>query len=135
MEKSLLANGKLARYYELQTNRPLYMTEDYELTHDRSRVPKHYGWETESPLAEIDAAMASLRGSNGSQAAPEPPTAEAVRGVVESLDAEGKWLSRHEGEMLVGQPKFQVGEAYVSSAVFAANVELLARFIKPDLTL
>src|SRR5262249_3035565 len=39
LEKSRLPNKKLARFYELKTNRPLYFTRDYELTYDGSRVP------------------------------------------------------------------------------------------------
>jgi hypothetical protein len=51
----------LSRYYELQSNKPLYMTDDYELTYDDSKLPKHYGWQNEPRLKEIDVAMAGLR--------------------------------------------------------------------------
>jgi len=42
--KSLLPDGTVARYYELKTNRPLYMDSRYQLTYDDSAVPGHYGW-------------------------------------------------------------------------------------------
>ena len=127
MERSLLPDGKLSRYYELQTNRPLYMTDDYELTHDDRKLPKHYGWQNESRLKEIDAAMAGLR-----QNATEPPvlpSADAIREVIAAMDDQGRWISRYDGQMLVGQPKFAMGQEYLSSAVFAENVTLISRFL------
>lgn len=129
MERSLLADGRLSRYYELISNKPLYMTADYELTHDDGRLPKHYGWKTGSRLMEIDAAMAGLRAGAGEPAKAVVSEAE-VRAILAALDAEGKWISHYEGEMLVGQPKFQVGQAYIASAVFVAQVEKLCGFLR-----
>jgi hypothetical protein len=57
------------------------------------------------------------------------PTEVAVREILAALDGEGRWLSRYEGEMLVGQPKFALGEAYVASAVFVERVETLCLFL------
>lgn len=128
LERSLLPNGKLARYYELNTNRPLYMTEAYELTHDDSQLPKHYGWQNDSRLREIDEAMAALRPVGVNKAV--KPTEAEVRAILGALDRDGKWVSRYDGEMMVGQPKFKEGEAYVSSAVFVSNVEWLCRFLR-----
>ncbi len=127
MERSLLPGGKLSRYYELQTNKPLYMTDDYQLTHDDRKLPKHYGWHDDSPLRKIDDALASLRESAPS--VPSRPAAAEVRALLSALDQEGRWISRHDGQMLVGQPKFAPGQLYLASAVFAENVELLSRFL------
>ena len=44
LKKSVLADGRLARYYELKTNRPLYMArrgDEYSLTYDDSKLPDH----------------------------------------------------------------------------------------------
>jgi hypothetical protein len=128
MERSLLPDGRLSRYYELITNRPLYMTADYELTFEDARLPKHYGWKTESRLAEIDAALLGLR-AGAAEPVAAVPTEVAVREILAALDGEGRWLSRYEGEMLVGQPKFALGEAYVASAVFVERVETLCLFL------
>lgn len=44
--ESRLPNGKWARFYELQTNKPLYFVKGtYELTHDDSNVPTHYSFQ------------------------------------------------------------------------------------------
>jgi PelA/Pel-15E family pectate lyase len=133
MERSLLAGSKLSRYYELKTNKPLYMTADYELTHDDSKLPKHYGWHDESRLEEIDEAMRSLRaGSEPAGGGVPARVAEAeVRKILSALDAEGRWISEYDGEMMVGQPKFKVGQAYLASAVFVEYMEKLSAFLKP----
>ena len=48
-------DGKLARFYELQTNKPLYFTKDYTLTYDADDVPTHYGFSFAPRLDAIDA--------------------------------------------------------------------------------
>ena len=44
LEASRLPDGQWARYYELQTNRPLYMTSGYALTYDDGDTPRHYSF-------------------------------------------------------------------------------------------
>lgn len=133
LKKSELSDGRLARYYELETNKPLYMERngsDYTLTHDDSRLPSHYGFKTESNLKTIDAAWRSI--SQTGQLPKEdkilPPLdpIPTVDDVLAALDAEGRWVSTFQGELLVGQPKFQPGEVYLDSAVFSRNLELLS---------
>jgi PelA/Pel-15E family pectate lyase len=44
-EKSRLPDGMYARFYELQTNKPLYFVKDtYELTYSDANMPTHYGF-------------------------------------------------------------------------------------------
>ncbi|TDU81601.1 PelA/Pel-15E family pectate lyase [Prosthecobacter fusiformis] len=44
-ERSVLPDGKHARFYELKTNKPLYFVKDtYELVYDDSNLPTHYGF-------------------------------------------------------------------------------------------
>lgn len=135
LQRSRLADGRLARYYELRTNKPLYMVRkggsEYVLTHDDSDLPRHYGWKVESRLAEIEGQYERARRG---QSEPDGPTARElrreVRAIIAALDDEGRWISRATGERLVGQPRFEPGQAYISSAVFAGNVETLSRFLK-----
>ena len=58
LRKSRLPDGRLARFYELRTNRPLYFTKEYQLTHDDSDVPTHYafkiGDQTEAIASEYE---------------------------------------------------------------------------------
>jgi hypothetical protein len=127
LKKSLLPDGRLARYYELQTNKPLYMTrqgETYSLTYDDSNLPKHYGWKIDSRLTEIEIQL-----SYPSAQTPETASADDVRRVLGELDDQGRWVSTFAGERLVGQPKFAAGDKYLSSAVFARNLALLAEIL------
>ena len=43
LKKSRLPDGRIARFYELKTNRPLYFTRDYQLTYDE-RPGTHALW-------------------------------------------------------------------------------------------
>lgn len=131
LKRSLLPDGRLARYYELQTNKPLYMTDDYQLTHDDSKVPKHYGWKTEPRLDAIENAFAAAKAKAPAPAPPQPKDMPSVEQIVRSLDEEGRWISTAAGgEMLVGQPKFKPGEQFIASAVFCRNLEALSDFVK-----
>src|SRR5262249_44358331 len=56
LKASRLPDGRLARFYELKTNRPLFFTRDYKLTYDGGDVPTHYGFFFASRLDSIEAA-------------------------------------------------------------------------------
>ena len=132
LKSSLLPDGRVARYYELQTNKPLYMNregEKYFLTHDDTNLPDHYGWKQESRLTTITAKYEELRAGK-SPSNPWPMVKEEeVRRVVGALDAEGRWTSTYGGERMVGQAKFKPGETYLSSAVFSDNITLLCTYL------
>lgn len=130
-KRSVLPDGRLARYYELRTNRPLYMDKSYRLTYDDSNVPGHYGWKQPSRLAEIEKAYEeALRGvPRESEGKARHVSEQEVRRVVGELDEQGRWISVYQGERLVGQPEFRIGYRYISSEVFSRNVELLSRYI------
>ncbi|MEQ1861042.1 MAG: pectate lyase [Chthoniobacteraceae bacterium] len=131
LKRSLLPDGRLARYYELKSNKPLYMTDDYQLTHDDSKVPKHYGWKTESHIAEIENAFAAAKSGAPAPITQASKDMPSVSQIVRDLDAEGRWMSTAAGgEMLVGQPKFKPGEQFIASEVFNRNLEALSDFVK-----
>ena len=134
LQRSLLPDGRIARYYELQTNRPLYMTrrgDKYSLTYDDSNLPTHYGWKTDSRVTELGRQFSRVRG--GKPPVEEPSVqqlAEQARRVIASLDSEGRWISTFDGERLVGQAKMPIGTQYLSSQVFSDNLATLAKFIE-----
>lgn len=134
LKRSLLADGRLSRYYELRTNRPLYMFrrgDVYTLTYDDSKLPKHYGWKIDSRLGEITEQYNKLKRNIGTAAEPKSVVnlEQQVRNVTKKLDSQGRWISIYRGEQLVGQPKFKLNSSYVSSAVFSANIELLSEYM------
>lgn len=131
LKASLLPDGRVARYYELKTNKPLYMDSAYRLTHDDSAAPAHYGWKQEaSRLAGIEAAYRDA--AAGKPPAPPPAAKDReadVRKVLRDLDADGRWVIVYAGERLVGQPKFSDGFRFLSGEVFSRNVETLAAYL------
>jgi PelA/Pel-15E family pectate lyase len=130
LKASLLPDGRVARYYEFKTNKPLYMDAQYRLTHDDSAAPAHYGWKQPARLGGIEAAYkAALAGDPPPSRRGDEELTEEVRRVLRELDDEGRWVSRYAGERLVGRPNFAPGFRYLSSAVFARNVEVLSEFI------
>lgn len=140
LERSRLPDGRLARYYELETNRPLYMRrqgDTYTLTHDDTDLPGHYAWKVESRLGALGAQYQQmLEGVGPAEAQLDPQTLEReVLEIIDALDDEGRWVSVYDGERLVGQPKFAVGRPYIASAVFARNLEVLSEYLtstQPD---
>ena len=134
LKKSLLSDGRLARYYELKTNKPLYMTrrgDEYSLTYDDANLPDHYGWKVNSRLEAIERLYQQARQREGEAPTEPQPTADEVRQIIAALDDQGRWMSTYDGERLVGQPKFKPGEQYVASEVFSTNLQRLSRFVQP----
>jgi len=126
-KRCLLPDGTIARYYELKTNKPLYMDNRYQLTHDDSAAPGHYGWKQRARFDQIQKDyQAALSGSTLSK---ERPTEADVRRIIKELDPQGRWISTYAGERLVGQPEFRQGFQFISSAVLARNVEVLSDYI------
>ncbi|MEQ1840710.1 MAG: pectate lyase, partial [Verrucomicrobiales bacterium] len=105
-EKSRLPDGKYARFYELQTNKPLYCVKDtYELTYDDSNLPTHYGFKLdgiEDDLAGLREVMGKsreelLESRNGprsekSWAGKAKGSAGKVNAALKSQHEEGYWL-------------------------------------------
>jgi hypothetical protein len=131
---SLLPDGRLARYYELRTNRPLYMHSKggiYSLSYDDSDMPAHYGWKAASQLDELGRACEAARrgGPRPAKATRAEDLASSASRIVRDLDEQGRWISTYDGDMIVGQPKFETGYRYISSEVFSRNLETLSEYL------
>lgn len=134
LRTSLLSDGRLARYYELGTNKPLYMErtgDKYSLTHDDSNLPDHYGWKVAARLDAIEARYKRLL--NGKQRLIKKTDRQLnlpkrVQMCLRDLDDQGRWLSVSQGERRPGDHKFPVGTQYLSSALFAKNLTLLSEY-------
>ncbi len=127
--KSLLPDGRLARFYELRTNKPLYFTKEYELTYDDSDMPTHYGFKTGSSLDRIAADFERLKG--GKLEPPAPPArprmserlAAGAKAAVESLDERGRWLSAG------GLKNHDYEGKVLDVRVFLSRVQALSRYL------
>jgi hypothetical protein len=100
--RSLLADGRLARFYELKTNRPLYFTKKYELTYDDGDMPTHYAFKVGSRLDAIAKEYERLRRAEPAElkrpqkgAAPKVTDSlrKQVKGVLAALDGRGAWVT------------------------------------------
>jgi len=134
LRKSQLVDGRLARYYELQSNKPLYMSrrgDEYTLTYDDANLPDHYGWKVESRLEAIerDYQLALAGKPKATMAVTASERQQQVEEIIAALDDQGRWLSTYAGERLTGQPKFKPGEQYLSSAQFSDNLQVLSAFL------
>jgi PelA/Pel-15E family pectate lyase len=126
----VLPDDQLARFYELHSNRPLYLNRQYQLTYETTDLPSHYSWMQTSRLESI--ARDVERARNGSllpPSSPKPVEVKDVQAILTDLDPQGRWMSVYQGEKLVGQPKFERGFRFLSSEVFVGNVSQLSRFL------
>lgn len=86
LKKSLLPDGRLARFYELQSNRPLYFTRDYVVTYDDSDLPTHYGFKVESKLDRIEKEYEAVLAQEGNNPQPLEPRRVVQGRVVQRME-------------------------------------------------
>lgn len=124
-------DGRLARYYELKTNRPLYFNKKYELTYDDREMPDHYGFVIDSRLDEIETRYRRAIKQTPSPAPTRTQLNGRVRTVLESQDDGGGWLTpgfvrNDEGRKVVPP------EGVVQSQTFIDHVGLLCDYLQAD---
>lgn len=128
LTKSRLPDGRLARFYELQTNRPLYFTRvngKHEMTYEDDRIATGYGYIVDS---ELDALESEYRRSKeGRPPAPAnvPALAGEARKVIDSQDDRGAWVQPGR----LKHHKVEPPGGVIDSATFAANVASLCRYL------
>ena len=131
--KSQLPDGRLARFYELRTNKPLFFTLDYKLTHSDADVPTHYSFKVASRLDQIENRYKELK-SRPWRAPRAPslakrPSVETVRRVIRTMDSRGAWV---EDGRLRYWGKGDSTRQIIETRTFARNVRTLARFLARD---
>ncbi len=128
LRRSTLPGGQIARYYELNTNRPLYMHRDgdeYSLTFDDSDLPSHYSWKSQSQVDKLQKQLDNF----GKPTKPKKYTSQEVGQIIQDLDANGRWVTTASGDRLVGQAKLKPGEQFISSAAFSENLTTLSGYV------
>ena len=138
LKESRLPDGRMARYYELHTNRPLYMNRkgpDYFLTFDDTDLPAHYGWKQKTDVDQLEKELESaLALKPRPNVAVRPAELEKqVRQILSEMDDQGRWIVTYSGDRnghdLVGQPSFKPGFRFLSSTVFNRNIEALSDYL------
>ncbi len=135
LERSQLPDGRLARFYELKTNRPLYFTKKYELTYDDGDLPTHYGFQVSSnvkPLRQQFERM--LREKPRSKLLwttqrRKPGNSSSlrndVRQLVDSMDARGAWLE--DGQLKAADS--DSSQQIITTKTFIRNIRTLSRYL------
>jgi len=136
-KRSLLPDGQMARFYELQTNKPLYFTMDYVLTHDDSDMPTHYAFKVSGNRIESTEAYYNRIHTEGREAVLaernriSTPDPQQVHEVVRALDDRGRWLDQ--GRLKTPTDRNQHVEAeIISTRTFNRNLTLLARYVRSE---
>jgi len=125
LKSSLLPDGRLARFYEIKTNKPLYMTREYALTYDDGDTPTHYGFKQSSKIEAIEKRFARAKAGEKETAKVRSTTAEEVRSALAALDSEGRWIDS-DVQPHSSAPKGK----YILCKTFVDRVRTLAAFVR-----
>ncbi len=129
LRKSQLSGDRMARFYELQTNKPLYFTKQYELTYDDADVPTHYAFVVGNKVEQLQQSYDKLRAegppakkpAKTERASLSKKTAAAAEEVARRLDERGAWI---EDGKFDGR-----GTGVITSKTFVKNLQPLARYV------
>ncbi|WP_406693829.1 pectate lyase [Singulisphaera sp. Ch08] len=138
LRKSRLPEGRMARFYELKTNTPLYFTKDYQLTESDADMPTHYGFKVGNGLDNIGKLYEQLRTRGPEKQTAEPtnsgarsrsnkPNSEQAEAVANALDSRGLWLT--EGRLKT-QPPENPSRRQIDTGTFLKNVQILCRYLE-----
>jgi Pectic acid lyase len=136
-KKSLLSDGRLARFYELKTNKPLYFTKTYELTFKDNDLPTHYGFKVGSRLDAIEREYERLKKLSPDElkkqrepsAKPSKPGDRLIaqtKSVIAALDKEGRWVE--DGKLRFQGPN-DPNTRIISCETFIRNVTILSNYL------
>lgn len=117
LKRSQLPDGQIARFYELQTNRPLYFVKDtYELTYSDDNLPTHYGFKGKSKVERLEKQYESqLRGDTPKVRRPNVKSlSRDAQRILAEQDESGRWLT----------------DGQIESSVFAKNMIQLAEYLQ-----
>lgn len=139
LRRSQLPNGQLARFYELRTNKPLFMTRDYQLTYDGSDTPTHYSFTIGNQLDAIERELRRLRDATPEErqaqtkkksarkpGKPSPSLVAEARRLVDSLDERGAWVE--EGKLRY-HGKQDETRRIIDSQTFSKNLKQLSQYV------
>lgn len=133
LKRSRLPNGQLARFYELRSNKPLYFTKDYVLTHDDSNMPTHYAFKTADKLDAIASEYERTRKLPASKLKPQRDTKRApaspelinqVKAIIAAQDQRGRWVE--DGKLKTASHVTRV----IRTATFNRNIETLSQYLE-----
>jgi hypothetical protein len=128
LRESLLPDGHLARFYELQTNRPIFFDRDYVITYRAEDMPTHYGFLRESRLDGIEAEYERLLAEGPSAPPTPPPSPDEVASIIDGMDERGAWVEKGALDAWDREPETGI----IESSEFIANVRALAAYVESN---
>jgi PelA/Pel-15E family pectate lyase len=135
LRRSQLPDGRLARFYELRTNRPLYCTKDYVLTYSDDDTPTHYSFKAGNRLDSLEKTYQQMLALPASELGPRPyqpprssarPSRSQVQRVIDDLDAQGRWV---EQSRLRYQDEQDTTQRIIDCRTFINNCRILSSYL------
>jgi len=134
--KSALPSGRMARFYELKTNRPLYFTKQYELVYTDNDMPTHYSFIVTNNLARLKTDYEKLLATDPAKLKPtaaKPVKYElssslttSARQAIAALDSRGAWVEN--GSLRAADPE-KKAKRIITTTTFNRNIDTLSRFL------
>jgi hypothetical protein len=135
LKRSQLPDGRLSRFNELQTNKPLYLTRMYELTYSDSDLPTHYGFQVSSKVPQLSKEYDRVSKLSAADLAKEreklrlsksgKPGDNEVRQIIAALDDRGAWVE--DGRL--SYHKNDDTRRIIDSRTFIKNLDALSRYV------
>ena len=134
LKRSQLPDGQLARFYELQTNKPLYMFrrgDVYTLTYDDFDLPTHYGFKTESRCEKLEQRYQTL--TKGETPRVSISSLKTLRRdattILGQLDSQSRWVTDKDGDQVKQSDDAATNELFLDSKVFSKKLTRLADYV------
>lgn len=130
LKRSRLPDGRLARFYELRSNRPIYFTPELEFTYDSSRLRPGYAFTLEDQTDAIEWEYQALLKTPSPQTRPSGPSISSlerqVTKILAAQDSQGRWV---ETGGLRYHPGSDPAQRVIRSATFIQNAGTLSRYL------
>lgn len=145
LRKSLLPGNQVARFYEIQTNKPLYFTrgpggKGFELTYDDDKTSSNYGWKWDSELDAIEAVGRQVAKGEPvvfprteKERWASPPTEKDIATILAEQKPDGSWTETggERGIMRNAEgKKVEPQGGVIYSDTFVQNVKALSTWLK-----
>ncbi|MDR2114839.1 MAG: hypothetical protein LBP87_00500, partial [Planctomycetaceae bacterium] len=136
LEHSRRSDGKLARFYEMRTNKPLYFTKSYELTYSDADMPTHYAFVVDFNSSRFNQLLKQSESnrlkqleifrSNYRNLRLQQPNTKEVATVIADIDQRGAWITQGILKAARSNEKIQM----IDNSVFVKNVNILLGFLQ-----
>ena len=140
LRRSLLSDGRMARYYELQTNKPIYFErgeggKGFVMTYSDEKASSNYGWKWESELEALEGFRKMIENGEAvvfprveKERWASPPTEADIETILKEQKSDGSWpvTDEERGWMRdAGGKKTRPAGGVIYSLDFVQNVRAL----------